>query len=245
MPSKSKAQQRLMGAAYAAKKNKTPLKELSPEIQKLVQSMNKKQLKEFAKTETSDLPEHTKAASFEQFVKAAMCGKTDCPKMNNKNDDCCVRDKQIQYAGGKVKIIESLGGVKPVKSSKKATALNLKQYALKKKASWLPMIAGGVATALPLGWYGYNKYKENKQNKEQQKLLQDNLDYFKNELDAWRGIGTGAVVGGVVGGLTNSNMAGLASGAATAYLASKPELRQKLISSVKDIYRNHVKPMFS
>jgi hypothetical protein len=39
MPSKSKAQQRLMGAAYAAKKNKTPLKELSPELQKLVKSM--------------------------------------------------------------------------------------------------------------------------------------------------------------------------------------------------------------
>lgn len=133
MPSKSKAQQQLMGAAYAAKKNNTPLKNLSPKLQKIVKSMNKKQLKEFAQTSTSNLPEHaTKKAGFKAFVKAAMCGNKTC---DNKNSDRGVREKKVQKAGEKVKIIESLGGVKPVKSSKKATALNLKQYALQKKTA--------------------------------------------------------------------------------------------------------------
>ena len=87
MPSKSKAQQRLMGAAYAAKKNKTPIKELSPELQKIVKSMNKKQLKEFAKTKHEDLPEQKKMSSvFKSFVKSAMC--------DNKNSDCCQKDKE-------------------------------------------------------------------------------------------------------------------------------------------------------
>ena len=142
MPSKSKAQQRLMGAAYAAKKNKTPIKELSPELQKIVKSMNKTQLKEFAKTKTktNNLPEHSKSA-FAVFAKQAMCGSKNCAssKMNNKNDDCCVKDKKVEKAGAKVKIVESLGGTKPVKTSKKATALNLKQYALKKKAARDPL----------------------------------------------------------------------------------------------------------
>ena len=140
MPSKSKSQQRLMGAAYAAKKNKTPIKELSPELQKIVKSMNKKQLKEFAKTKTNNLPEHSKSA-FAEFAKQAMCGSKNCSssKMNNENDDCCVKDKKVEKAGAKVKIVESLGGAKPVKTSKKATALNLKQYALKKKAAKDPL----------------------------------------------------------------------------------------------------------
>ena len=236
MPSKSKAQQRLMGAAYAAKKNKTPIKELSPELQKIVKSMNKKQLKEFAKTKTNNLPEHSKSA-FAVFVKQAMCGSKNCSsaKMNNKNDDCCVKDKKVEKAGAKVKIVESLGGTKPVKTSKKATALNLKQYALKKKAAIWPVAMAGTALTLPalsLGAYAYKK-----QN--------DKMNYIKKELDAWRGIGSGAVVGGVVGGLTGSNIAGLTSGAATAYLAANPEARERLIKFLGDTYKNHVKPLIA
>ena len=163
MPSKSKAQQRLMGAAYAAKKNKTPIKELSPELQKIVKSMNKKQLKEFAKTKTDNVPEHSKSA-FAKFVKQAMCGSKNCSssKMNNKNDDCCVKDKKVEKAGAKVKIVESLGGVKPVKTSKKSTALNLKQYATKKASIW-PVAMAGTALTLPalgLGAYAYNKQND-------------------------------------------------------------------------------------
>ena len=147
MPSKSKSQQRLMGAAYAAKKNKTPIKELSPELQKILKSMNKKQLKEFAKTKHSKLPEHTKSAAtndlFKSFAKVAMhklsgCSEKNCgtsAKMNNKNDDKGVKEKKVQEAGKKVKIVESLGGTKPVKTTKKSTALNLKQYKTKKSAA--------------------------------------------------------------------------------------------------------------
>ena len=147
MPSKSKSQQRLMGAAYAAKKNKTPIKELSPELQKILKSMNKKQLQEFAKTKHSKLPEHTKSAAtndlFKAFAKVAMhklssCSEKNCgtsAKMNNKNDDKGVKEKKVQEAGKKVKIVESLGGTKPVKTTKKSTALNLKQYKTKKSAA--------------------------------------------------------------------------------------------------------------
>lgn len=60
MPSKSKAQQRLFGMAYAAKKNDTPKKDMSPEIRKIVENMNKKQIRDFAKTKTSDLPENVR-----------------------------------------------------------------------------------------------------------------------------------------------------------------------------------------
>jgi hypothetical protein len=58
MPAKSKAQQRLFGMAYDAKKNNIPSKELSPEVARLKKMLSKKQLKDFAATKTEDLPEH-------------------------------------------------------------------------------------------------------------------------------------------------------------------------------------------
>lgn len=77
MPAESKAQQRLFGMAYAAKKNKTPNKELSPEVARLKKMLSKKQLKDFAATKTEDLPEHkdsedkktTKRASISEKMK--------------------------------------------------------------------------------------------------------------------------------------------------------------------------------
>lgn len=63
MPAKSKKQQRLMGMAYAAKKGELSSSKISPEIQKIMDSMSKKQIRDFAKTKTSDLPEQKKEAS--------------------------------------------------------------------------------------------------------------------------------------------------------------------------------------
>jgi len=66
MPSKSKAQQRLMGMALAAKRGKG---HFSGKVQEVADSMSEKQLHDFAKTKSSDLPE--KKAFFEGFVKKA------------------------------------------------------------------------------------------------------------------------------------------------------------------------------
>lgn len=181
MPSKSKSQQRLMGAAYAAKKNKTTIKELSPELQKILKSMNKKQLKEFAKTKHSKLPEHTKSAAtndlFKAFAKVAMhklssCSEKNCgtsAKMNNKNDDKGVKEKKVQEAGKKVKIVESLGGTKPVKTTKKSTALNLKQYKTKKTAagniSFVEALNYGNPSPLTPIYARYGKFLDDKNAK--------------------------------------------------------------------------------
>lgn len=55
MPSTSKAQQRLMGMAYAYKKGELQSNEVSPDIIQLANSMNLKQLKDFASTKHNDL----------------------------------------------------------------------------------------------------------------------------------------------------------------------------------------------
>lgn len=55
MPSTSKAQQRLMGMAYAYKKGELQSDEVSPDIIQLANSMNLKQLKDFASTKHNDL----------------------------------------------------------------------------------------------------------------------------------------------------------------------------------------------
>lgn len=57
MPSTSKSQQRLMGMAYAAKKGELDSSKIGPSVRKLMESMSKKQLKDFAKTKHEGLPE--------------------------------------------------------------------------------------------------------------------------------------------------------------------------------------------
>ena len=64
MPSTSKAQQRLMGQAYAVKKGDIKPKDLDPkyrdQIVDLADSMSLKDLKDFAETKHKDLPEKVK-----------------------------------------------------------------------------------------------------------------------------------------------------------------------------------------
>lgn len=57
MPSTSKAQQRLMGMAYAYKKGELDSKDASQEVKDLADSMTLKQLKKFAATKHEGLPE--------------------------------------------------------------------------------------------------------------------------------------------------------------------------------------------
>jgi hypothetical protein len=66
MPAKSKAQQRLMGMALAAKRGKG---HFSGKVQEAADSMSEKQLRDFAKTKTDKLPE--KKAFVGGFVKRA------------------------------------------------------------------------------------------------------------------------------------------------------------------------------
>ena len=64
MPSKSKAQQRLMGQAYALKKGDIKLddidKEWRDQIKDLADSMSLEDLKDYAETKTEDLPDKVK-----------------------------------------------------------------------------------------------------------------------------------------------------------------------------------------
>lgn len=73
--SSSKAQQRLMGQAYAYKKGELKSKDLNPkyadEIKDLSKSMTKKQLKDFASTKHKNLPNKVKESrimKFESFI---------------------------------------------------------------------------------------------------------------------------------------------------------------------------------
>ena len=66
MPSVSKAQQRLMGMAYALKKGDMPREEASQEVQDLADSMTLQQLKDFAETSHKNLPEK-KAKELDEY----------------------------------------------------------------------------------------------------------------------------------------------------------------------------------
>lgn len=57
MPSTSKAQQRLMGMAYAYKKGELDAKETSQEVKDLADAMTLKQLKKYASTKHDGLPD--------------------------------------------------------------------------------------------------------------------------------------------------------------------------------------------
>lgn len=69
MPSTSKSQQRLMGMAYAAKKGELDSSKLGPSVKKLMESMSKKQLKDFAKTKHEGLPERKESADKDEDPK--------------------------------------------------------------------------------------------------------------------------------------------------------------------------------
>ena len=62
MPSTSKAQQQLMGMAYALKKGDMDPKDASQEVKDLADSMTLQQLKDFASTKHEGLPDHVKEA---------------------------------------------------------------------------------------------------------------------------------------------------------------------------------------
>lgn len=112
MPAKSKKQQRLMGMAYAAKKGELSSSKLSPEIKKIMDSMSKKQIRDFAKTKTSDLPEKTASNKPESSL--------------SKKDSEGLKDK--------LKIVLEKNGISKIKGGN-TRALNLKQYKLDKKAA--------------------------------------------------------------------------------------------------------------
>lgn len=57
MPATSKQQQRFFGLAYAVKKGDVPRSEVSDDILDVVDSMTKKQLKDYASTKHDDLPD--------------------------------------------------------------------------------------------------------------------------------------------------------------------------------------------
>ncbi|TEA79154.1 DUF3008 family protein [Allopusillimonas ginsengisoli] len=58
MPAKSKAQQQAAGIALAAKKGEKKVSELKGASKSMYESMNEKQLREFADTETKGKPKH-------------------------------------------------------------------------------------------------------------------------------------------------------------------------------------------
>jgi hypothetical protein len=74
MPSTSKAQQRLMGMAYALKKGDMEAKDASQEVKDLADSMTLQQLKDFASTSHEGLPEHTDEAKVNEWLPGVSAG---------------------------------------------------------------------------------------------------------------------------------------------------------------------------
>lgn len=124
MPSKSKKQQRLMGMAYAAKKGELDKSKLSPEILKIMKSMSKSQIRDFAKTKSSDLPETSKKEASEK-------------EKEDKNCCCSTKDELKE----KLKLIVEKNGISKIRGGN-TRVLNLKQYSLKKKACPNTLING-------------------------------------------------------------------------------------------------------
>ena len=74
MPSTSKAQQRLMGMAYALKKGDMEAKDASQEVKDLADSMTLQQLKDFASTSHEGLPDHTDEAKVNEWLPGVSAG---------------------------------------------------------------------------------------------------------------------------------------------------------------------------
>jgi len=62
MPAKSKAQQQAAGAALAAKRGETKVKDLKGASKSMYESMSESQLEDFAETKRKGLPEKKKKA---------------------------------------------------------------------------------------------------------------------------------------------------------------------------------------
>jgi Protein of unknwon function (DUF3008) len=60
MPAKSKAQQRMMGAALAVKRGQAPKSALRGPARQVVRSMTEAQIGDFAGTKTKKLPGHVR-----------------------------------------------------------------------------------------------------------------------------------------------------------------------------------------
>ena len=58
MPARSKAQQKAAGAALAAKRDPAKVKELRGASREMYDTMNERQLEEFAETKLAGKPEH-------------------------------------------------------------------------------------------------------------------------------------------------------------------------------------------
>ena len=74
MPSTSKAQQRLMGMAYALKKGDMEAKDASQEVKDLADSMTLQQLKDFASTSHEGLPDHTDEVKVNEWLPGVSAG---------------------------------------------------------------------------------------------------------------------------------------------------------------------------
>lgn len=84
MPAQSKAQQRLMGQAYAVKTGKKDPDEVSDKVAQLAQGMTKKQLKDFASTKHKGLPDTKESfvPTFESFINEDYARVHPNPGMN-------------------------------------------------------------------------------------------------------------------------------------------------------------------
>jgi hypothetical protein len=74
MPSVSKAQQRLMGMAYALKKGDMKPTDASQEVKDLAASMTLQQLKDFAETKHEDLPDHVEEGEVNEWLPGVSAG---------------------------------------------------------------------------------------------------------------------------------------------------------------------------
>lgn len=74
MPASSKSQQRLMGMAYAVKSGQRKLSDMPAgvrdDIKRLMDSMSKEKLKDFAETDHDDLPDRVSEGrmTFKEFL---------------------------------------------------------------------------------------------------------------------------------------------------------------------------------
>jgi hypothetical protein len=74
MPSVSKAQQQLMGMAYALKKGDMDPADASQEVKDLADSLSMKQLKDFAETKHEGLPKHVKNSKVNEWLPGVSAG---------------------------------------------------------------------------------------------------------------------------------------------------------------------------
>lgn len=74
MPSKSIAQQRLMGMAYALKKGDMKPEDASQEVKDLADSMTLKQLKDYAETKHENLPDHVEESDVNEWLPGVSAG---------------------------------------------------------------------------------------------------------------------------------------------------------------------------